>query len=73
MTTKINANKNASTREFSLDDWWGVSERLLIDYGVFVFQGCAFVTYATKRSAANAIKALNQSKTLEVRCCWMSY
>lgn len=29
-------------------------------------KGCAFVTYSTRANALNAIKAMNQSQTLEV-------
>lgn len=39
---------------------------LSVVFDSFLCAGCAFVTFSTKQSAQNAIKAVHQSTTMEV-------
>ena len=40
---------------------------LIIFYYFLSFAGCAFVTYANKQCALNAVKSMHHSQTMEVR------
>ena len=40
---------------------------------IFLYVGCAFVTMATRQCSVNAIRLLNQSRTLEVSSGFLHY